>query len=101
LPQILQDRMARVGRRLALPGALHPHGCRHRYTTELDEAGVPQVVIDEITGHKSVGSMSRTTYSHATDAGRVKARAAIEAAWAAAVVKAAEPQVPSDRRDVG
>ncbi|HEU0131853.1 MAG TPA: tyrosine-type recombinase/integrase [Mycobacteriales bacterium] len=101
MPQVLQDRMARVGRRLALPGALHPHGCRHRYTTELDEAGVPQVVIDEITGHKPVGSMSRMTYSHSTDAGRAKARAAIQTAWAAAIVKATEAEAPSDRRDVG
>lgn len=89
-PQTLQDRLARVGERVGLPGALHPHGYRHRYTTELDEAGVPQVVIDEVTGHKPSGSITRTTYTHPTDKGRARAREAIAAAWARAQVECAD-----------
>jgi integrase len=61
---------------------LHPHTFRHRLTTTLHEAGVPQIVIDEITGHLPSGSLSMTVYTQATTLGREKARATIEAAWA-------------------
>jgi len=81
-PANLQQRLARVGVQLSLPGSLHPHGLRHRYTTELHDAGVPQIVIDEITGHLPAGSVSMRTYTRPMEAGRKKARAAIEAAWA-------------------
>jgi integrase len=88
-PQQVADRLARVGRLVGLPGALHPHSYRHRYTTELHDAGVPQIVIDEITGHKPHGSLTLTTYTQATEQGRAKARESIETAWSAALAERA------------
>ena len=80
-PQTLQDAVRRAGLTLRLPGALHPHGFRHRYTALLHDAGVPQIVIDEVTGHLPGGSVTMRTYTRAMDGGRAKARAAIEQAW--------------------
>lgn len=80
-PQTAQDRLRRAGQRLALPGSLHPHSFRHRYTALLHDAGVPQIVIDEVTGHLPTGSVSMRTYTRAMATGREKAREAIETAW--------------------
>lgn len=100
-PQTLQDRVSRVAERVGLPGSLHPHSYRHRYTTELDEAGVPQVVIDEVTGHQPSGSVTRTTYTHPTEKGRARARDAIAAAWARAQAECAERRDRDAERQAG
>ena len=80
-PISVQNRLHRVGEALSLPGPLHPHSFRHRYTAILHDAGVPQIVIDEITGHLPSGSVTMRTYTRPMETGRAKARAAIEAAW--------------------
>ena len=80
-PVSLQNRLHRVGQALGLPGDLHPHSFRHRFTAILHDGGVPQIVIDEITGHLPGGSVTMKTYTRPMDAGRAKAREAIEQAW--------------------
>lgn len=80
-PQTLQDKVRRAGQRLDLPGPLHPHSFRHRYTALLHDAGVPQIVIDEVTGHLPSGSVTMRTYTRAMDRGREQAREALEQAW--------------------
>ncbi|MDT7545410.1 MAG: hypothetical protein QOE99_1520 [Actinomycetota bacterium] len=83
-PVSVQNRLHRVGEALGLPGPLHPHSFRHRFTAILHDAGVPQIVIDEITGHLPSGSVTMRTYTRPMDAGRARAREAIETAWLAA-----------------
>jgi integrase len=80
-PQTLQDKVRRAGQQLELPGALHPHSFRHRYTALLHDAGVPQIVIDEVTGHMPSGSVSMRTYTRAMDRGRDQAREALQSVW--------------------
>jgi integrase len=93
-PQTLQDKVRRAGQQLELPGALHPHGFRHRYTALLHDAGVPQIVIDEVTGHLPSGSVSMRTYTRAMDRGREQAREALQAAWQTAASAPMLRQVP-------
>ena len=94
-PQTAQDRIRIAGQRLELPGPLHPHSFRHRYTALLHDAGVPQIVIDEVTGHLPSGSVTMRTYTRAMDRGREQAREAIQSAWQ----EAARPRPGSPVRE--
>jgi integrase len=76
--------VARSGRALDLPRPLSPHSFRHRYTSILANARVPQIVIDTVTGHKPTGSVTHEVYTEADALGIEMAREAIEAAWAQA-----------------
>lgn len=80
--------VARTGKRLALPRPLSPHSFRHRYTSVLANAGVPQIAIDTITGHKPTGSVTHEVYTEAEQKGIDMAREAIAAAWEQAQVGA-------------
>ncbi len=84
-PQSLANRLNRIGQGLSLvdpeDGTLHAHSFRHRYTSILDDAGVPQVVIDEVTGHLTGGNITRRVYTRAMDSGRAKVVPAIQGAW--------------------
>lgn len=80
----VQNRISRLGQIVGMGGPLHPHCFRHRYTTVLHDAGVPQIVIDYVTGHLPSGSVTMTTYTQATAEGMIKARDAIAAAWTTA-----------------
>lgn len=71
----------RTGKRLGLPRDLHAHSFRHRYHSVLANAGVPQIVIDTITGHKPVGSVSHEVYTEASQVGIDMARRVIQEAW--------------------
>ena len=83
--------IARTGKRLALPRPLSPHSFRHRYTSVLANAGVPQIVIDTITGHKPTGSVTHEVYTEAEQKGIDMARDAIETAWERAQARASAP----------
>jgi len=83
--------IARTGKRLALPRPLSPHSFRHRYTSVLANAGVPQIVIDTITGHKPTGSVTHEVYTEAEQKGIDMARDAIESAWERAQDRASAP----------
>ena len=83
--------VARTGKRLALPRPLSPHSFRHRYTSVLANAGVPQIVIDTITGHKPTGSVTHEVYTEAEQRGIDMAKDAIEAAWEQAQLAARAP----------
>jgi len=65
-----------------------PHDLRHTYATWLEDAGIPDRVIDELMGHKSrrvgqpnaaLGAAIGRRYRHTTDEMRVRVAAAIEA----------------------
>ncbi len=83
--------IARTGKRLALPRPLSPHSFRHRYTSVLANAGVPQIVIDTITGYKPTGSVTHEVYTEAEQKGIDMARDAIETAWEQAQPRASGP----------
>lgn len=83
----LSNRLARLTGLLNLAGGLHAHSFRHRYATTLTDGGVPQIVIDYITGHLPAGSVTMTTYTRATQEGLAKARQVMEDSWAAARVE--------------
>lgn len=83
--------ISRTGKRLALPRPLSPHSFRHRYTSVLANAGVPQIVIDTITGHKPTGSVTHEVYTEAEQKGIDMARQAIETAWEGAQAIARVP----------
>lgn len=83
--------VSRTGRALKLPRPLSPHSFRHRYTSVLANARVPQIVIDTITGHKPTGSVTHEVYTEAEQAGIDMAREAIETAWKQAQQLAAKP----------
>lgn len=68
-----------------LPNGLNLHSLRHLYTTVLAEARVPQRAIDELTGHVSLG-ITNLVYTHVTEPMLEEARAAVQTAWAAALV---------------
>jgi integrase len=83
--------VARTGKALKLPRALSAHSFRHRYTSVLANARVPQIVIDTITGHKPTGSVTHEVYTEAEQTGIDMARDAIETAWEQAQLLAAKP----------
>ena len=83
--------VARAGRALKLPRPLSPHSFRHRYTSLLANALVPQIVIDTITGHKPTGSVTHEVYTEAEQVGIDMAREAVENAWEEAVAQVAPP----------
>ena len=83
--------VARTGRALKLPRPLSPHSFRHRYTSILANALVPQIVIDTITGHKPTGSVTHEVYTEAEQIGLDMAREAIENAWQEAVAHLSRP----------
>jgi len=55
---------------------------RHLYRSLLHDAGIPQVVIDTYMGHKPVGSVSMTNYTHVMRGAADRVRNALETSWA-------------------
>lgn len=80
-PQTFQNLLNTTGQVVGLPGSLHPHSLRHRYTTELHDGGVPQICIDYVTGHLPTGSVTMRLYTQPMQTGLAKARDVIQAAW--------------------
>jgi integrase len=81
------DRAGRRRRRPRnLPGAAG-RDLRHRYTTVLHDAGVPQRTIDYVVGHAPIGT-TLAVYVEVTPESLGKVRAVLEDAWSSAVEQA-------------
>lgn len=91
----LTQQLRRIGNRIGLPGELHAHAYRHRYTTTLHDAGVPQRIIDYVTGHLPHGSVTMRVYTHATKEGLARVPTAIDAAWKSATEPARLSALPA------
>jgi integrase/recombinase XerD len=49
----------RLGDRAGIEKRVHPHGLRHTFAFELQEAGTPVVIISKLLGHSSIAVTSR------------------------------------------
>ena len=49
----------RLGDRAGIEKRVHPHGLRHTFAFELQDAGTPMVTISKLLGHSSIAVTSR------------------------------------------
>jgi integrase/recombinase XerD len=68
--------LRRLSAKAGISKRVHPHGLRHTFAVELEQAGTPVTVISKLLGHSSVAVTARYL-DHLTNAGAV---AALEAA---------------------
>jgi integrase len=81
----ITNRIKYLTRRGELPNVT-PHLLRHLYRSLLHDAGIPQIVIDAYCGHRPVGSVGQTTYTHLMRGAAERVRNALETSWEEAVV---------------
>ena len=55
----VRDLLKRLAAKAGIEKRVHPHGLRHTFAWELDQAGVPTSTISKLLGHSSVGVTSR------------------------------------------
>ena len=51
--------LRRLGAKAGIDKRVHPHGLRHTFAVELEQAGTPVTVISKLLGHSSVAVTSR------------------------------------------
>jgi integrase len=81
----ITNRIKYLTRRASLPNVTS-HLLRHLYRSLLHDAGIPQMVIDAYCGHRPVGSVGMTTYTHLMREAAERVRNAHETSWEEAVV---------------
>ena len=74
----------------ALPPGITTHDLRHHFASLLLASGSSPVAVAELLGHEDA-TLVLTTYGHLMPGGEEVARRAVDAAWAAAQDRAAQP----------
>lgn len=69
--------LRRLGAKAGVDKRVHPHGLRHTFAVELEQAGTPVTVISKMLGHSSVAVTSRYL-DHLTNGQAVEALLAAE-----------------------
>ena len=75
--QYVRNLLHRLGTRAGIDKRVHPHGLRHTFAVELENAGTPVTVISKLLGHSSTAVTSRYL-DHLTNAQAVTALEAAE-----------------------
>ena len=57
--QYVRNLLHRLGAKAGVDKRVHPHGLRHTFAYELQEAGTPVVVISKLLGHSSIAITAR------------------------------------------
>jgi site-specific recombinase XerD len=57
--QYVRNLLHRLGLKAGIDKRVHPHGLRHTFAFELQEAGTPVVVISKLLGHSSIAVTAR------------------------------------------
>jgi integrase len=86
LRNTVTNRIKYITRRGGLPNVT-PHLLRHLYRSLLHDAGIPQIVIDTYCGHRPVGSIGQTNYTHVMKGAAERVRNALETSWGDAGVR--------------
>ena len=76
-PQYARNLMKRLGAKAAIDKRVHPHGLRHTFAVELEQAGTPVTTISKLLGHSTPAVTSRYL-DHLTNDQAVSALTAIE-----------------------
>lgn len=76
-PQYIRNLLHRLGARAGIEKRVHPHGLRHSYAVELENAGVPVSQISKLLGHSSIAVTSRYL-DHLSNAQAISALEAVE-----------------------
>jgi site-specific recombinase XerD len=58
-PEYVRQVLHRLGDRAGIDKRVHPHGLRHTFAFELQDAGTPMVTISKLLGHSSIAVTSR------------------------------------------
>jgi site-specific recombinase XerD len=58
-PQYVRNVLGRLAVKAGVDKRVHPHGFRHTFAVELEQAGTPVTVISKLLGHSSVAVTSR------------------------------------------
>jgi site-specific recombinase XerD len=58
-PQYVRNVLGRLAAKAGIDKRVHPHGFRHTFAVELEQAGTPVTVISKLLGHSSVAVTSR------------------------------------------
>lgn len=58
-PQYARNLLKRLGAQAGVDKRVHPHGLRHTYAVELEQAGLPVSKISKLLGHSSIAVTSR------------------------------------------
>jgi site-specific recombinase XerD len=74
--QQVRNLLHRLAGRAGVEKRVHPHGLRHTFAVELDQAGTPLVTISKLLGHSSVVH-TRRYLDHLSNAEAVKALQAV------------------------
>jgi site-specific recombinase XerD len=69
--------MRRLAARAGIAKRVHPHGLRHTFAVELEQAGTPVTVISKLLGHSSIAVTSRYL-DHLTNSQAVAALANVD-----------------------
>jgi integrase/recombinase XerD len=75
--QYVRNLLHRLGARAGVGKRVHPHGLRHTFAVELENAGTPVTVISKLLGHSSTAVTSRYL-DHLTNAQAVTVLEAVE-----------------------
>ena len=75
--QYVRNLLHRLGGRAGIDKRVHPHGLRHTFAWELEQAGVPVTVISALLGHSSIAVTARYL-NHLSNHQAVSALAAVE-----------------------
>jgi site-specific recombinase XerD len=75
--QYVRNLLHRLGARAGVDKRVHPHGLRHTFAVELENAGTPLTVISKLLGHSSTAVTSRYL-DHLTNAQAVTVLEAVE-----------------------
>lgn len=58
-PQYVRNLLHRLAGKAGVDKRVHPHGFRHSYAVDLEQAGVPVTMISKLLGHSSVAVTAR------------------------------------------
>ena len=76
-PQYVRNLLHRLAPAAGVDKRVHPHGFRHTFAVELEEAGTPVTVISKLLGHSSIAVTARYL-EHLTNHQAVTALGAVE-----------------------
>lgn len=76
-PQYVRNLLGRLAASAGIDKRVHPHGFRHTFAVELEQAGTPATVISKLLGHSSVAVTARYL-DHLTNHQAVAALGAVE-----------------------